>query len=608
MNKTLIVFHNDRYIELPLDKNLSLDNTCRPVPNGLIKISCEGEGCTVNGILLMPFKKAVIGNFSWMLFEDERSYYSTVNTGMIRIGNGNGCQIILDDQNIDVTLAIGRINVMSGEVYHNGKLLRAGNYVLTYGDCLLVGSTKITVKDGYLVCNGIGYNCSLNIAVNVPERFADFPVYKRSPRIIKREPQDKIDFISPPQKEKRKKGQLIKMIVPPMVMLCIIIAVSFLMKRGIFVIISVAGMMMSLIFSITTFFSDKKERKEKETERVQGYETYLLDQRKKLFCLYNKQKESLLFHNSSIMEIESMIHNYSSRLYERAANDSDFLCVSLGYSNVLSTYKVKYNNDSLEMQKDELRDEMNDVVNQFVTLPDMPVVIDFKKAHLGIVGEKKYVHEELKALLVQLCFSQSYHDIEIITLIEETDMSEFEWIKWYPHCKVKNINISGLVSGENQRDQVLGNIAQVLKARKQKKDEEKKESIYLPHYIFIVDSPKLIINHSIMEYLQGESLSLGFSLIYTTNIQANLPENIKTILLLDGKDNGTLLMNEGVLLKQALKPHQLDNVDLESMARRLAPMIHNKGVTTQIPDSITFYEMYQIKKPQELPIQQLWKQ
>lgn len=608
MNKTLLVFYNNRYLELPLNKDFCLDREGKPNPNGFLQISCKNEKVMVGEIPLVLFQKTEVYGLSFLLFEDVPVDYSTINTGMVRISDEATGHIVLADNAANITLVSNKLDVMEGDIYRNGKKLLPGEYLLEYGDCLLIDNVKLVFKDGYIALSGDGYACSLNISVSVPEAFEDYPVYKRSPRIIKRQPDDTVEILPPAQKEKRKKGQLVKIIVPPLVMLCITVAVSVLMKRGLFVLISAAGMMMSIVFSLTTYFSDKKERKEKEVQREQTYETYLLQQRKKLFDLYSRQKESLLFHNPSVSEIASMIQGYSDRLYEHAANDSDFLCLSLGYTSTGSSYHIKYKNDSLDVDKDALRDEMDGVVSNFLSIPDMPLVVDLKKAHLGIVGEKKYIHEELKALIAELCFAQSYHDIEMITLVEEADVLEFEWIKWYPHCKVKNINISGLVSGENQRDQVLGNIAQILKARKQKKDEEKKDSIYLPHYIFIIDNPKLVVNHSIMEYLQGDNTGLGFSMIYTTNIQANLPENIKTILLLNGKNNGMLLVNEGLLVRQSLKPHQIDHVDLERMARCLTPIIHNKGVTTQIPDSITFFEMYGVKKPEEIPVQKLWSQ
>ena len=65
-----------------------------------------------------------------------------------------------------------------------------------------------------------------------------------------------------------------------------------------------------------------------------------------------------------------------------------------------------------------------------------------------------------------------------------------------------------------------------------KLDEEKQEAVFSPYYLFIIDEPKLILNHAIMEYLQNKRLTLGFSIIYTTDQKANLPENIRTVCML----------------------------------------------------------------------------
>ena len=50
---------------------------------------------------------------------------------------------------------------------------------------------------------------------------------------------------------------------------------------------------------------------------------------------------------------------------------------------------------------------------------------------------------------------------------------------------------------------MLGSLQQILKERKQKLEEEKQETLFSPYLLFIIDEPKLIMNHAIMEYLQG---------------------------------------------------------------------------------------------------------
>ena len=97
-------------------------------------------------------------------------------------------------------------------------------------------------------------------------------------------------------------------------------------------------------------------------------------------------------------------------------------------------------------------------------------------------------------------------------------------MRWYPHLRLEFINVIGEIYSEQIRDQILGSIQQILKERKLKQEEEKKAHIFLPHLLFIIDEPKLILNHAIMEYLQSREMELGFSMIYTTDQKSNLPE------------------------------------------------------------------------------------
>ena len=540
--------------------------------------------------------------------KSSKKYYSTIRRLPVRIGTSLKDHInIKSNRSISILVYEDRISIIKGEeIYLNGKRIEPGLHKIDIGYVLWIAGTYLEFHKEYLALAGEGYISRLNISTKTPKVYDEFPTYKRSPRIIRREPQNKIELASPQAKEERKKGELALVILPPLMTSMVMVGGGILLGRGLFIVISAAAMVVSVVFSATRFIVGKKQRKKKERARDIAYDKYLLRKRKEIHKAREDQRKSLLYHNLSPAEIEKEIEFYSSRLYERAANDSDFLTLTLGNSNVEPSYTVDFDDENDEMAEDPLYEEMLKIGSACYALEDMPTVIDLKEAHLGLVGEKTYIHRQLTSILTQICFYQSYHDIELILLVEEEDKTTFEWSRWYPHCKIKSINVSGLISAENHRDQVLGNIAQVLKMRKQKQEEEKKESRYLPHYLFIIDNPKLIINHSIMDHLQTPETSLGFSVIYTTHLQANLPEYIKTVFLLDGGDYGTLLMNNGLLLHQKVVIPQVANIDLEMMARRVAPLKHSQGVSTHIPDAVTFFEMYNITRPEELPILQLW--
>lgn len=601
--KSLVIFHDDACYEF----SASVLPQEIPFPSKTLR-TMSADNPVAAQISIEPNVFYDMGDGLIALIPDlVPKFFSTTDISPIRVGNMDGDHIKLQDNTASLSIQNGKLHITSGEnIYLNGKKVSVGEYDIQTGDFIWVNTMRIIPHEGYIEVQGTGYTSNLNIATQNPEKYEEFPVFKRPPRQIYREPTDNINIIAPQEKEEKKKGALIKLLIPPMISAAMTIGIGILVGRGIMMLMSVGMMVAAIVNAIVRFFSERKERKEKEKEREDDYTDYLLRKRKELQKHRDAQIKSLTYHNLSPREIEREIKSNSSRVYERASNDSDFLTISLGLSDTFPSYTVKSPDKAIAKKRDPLHEEMEAVIKGHCIIKDMPTVIDLKNAHLGLVGEKSYIHNQLKSIMAQLCFFQSYHDIEIIVLVEEEHRHVFEWIRWYPHCRVKMINVTGLISAENHRDQVLGNISQVLKQRQQKTSESSKDSRYLPHYVFIADNPKLIVNHSIMEYLQEPDTTLGFSLIYSTHLQANLPENIKTVFRLDGGENGTLIISEGSLTNTPVTMPSIDGIDLETMARKLAPLRHMQGVSTQIPETVTFFELYGVDRPEQIPVLNLW--
>lgn len=89
--------------------------------------------------------------------------------------------------------------------------------------------------------------------------FEGFPKYKRSPRIIKRITESKIEINKPPEKKVMSKESILQVVLPPLAMLCITVGISIIMTRGLYVLMAVAGNVMTTIASAAKFVSEKKE-------------------------------------------------------------------------------------------------------------------------------------------------------------------------------------------------------------------------------------------------------------------------------------------------------------------------------------------------------------
>lgn len=526
-----------------------------------------------------------------------------------------GADINIPDIGYAISIEKGKLEVsglgLNGDsrLYLNRRrLTEDGKCILNAGDQILVGTVLCIYHEGFLEMIGGGDKA----VVSLPEcdaggkPFEGFPHFTRSPRLIIHAPEGKVEIKGPPAGASMPKGSLLQTVLSPIIMLCITVVVAIIMKRGIFVLMSVASTVMTLLFSITGYINNKKECREKGQAREDLYEEYLLRKRKELNRLYEEEERADHYNHPSTADIEKMIESYSSRIYERSAEDDDFLEVSLGKRREKASFSVSCRDEEMKTEEDGLEKKAKLLAERFAYIDDKAVTVNLRNAHLGLVGEKETVLEQLKLLVAQMTFGQSYHDLQIILIHHKKYDDDFRYMRWYPHLTVKSLNMSGDINSEQMRDQVLGSLFRILKDRKLKVEESSRQSQFLPHFVFLIDEPKLVMDHSIMEYLNKPGKDLGFSVVYTSYLRGNLPENIGTVVELHDSEEATLLLKEGRVVEKRFRLNHVGNCDLEWMARNLGVLIHDLGVTTRIPESITFFEMYGVKRPEQFLAEERW--
>lgn len=476
------------------------------------------------------------------------------------------------------------------------------------GDRLLLAGLLITIYKAYILIEGELGQCAFDLLPYPYQEnpFDNFPYYKKSPRVYRKIHSETIEVKEPPRKESMEKGSLMQIIVPPLCMMGVTIFTSIIMKRGLYVIASICMTIVTSVLSVQRFISEQKDIKKKNKAREDVYADYLIRLRAYIRKMRRQEREIMDYQSPDIEELERMVTEYDSRLYERGTGDEDFLQVVLGYRSGESEISVKYKNDELQTEEDELKQDALQLSQDFETIDRIPVTVNLRKEHLGIVGETKHIHNQLKYLLAQICFFHSYHDLQIIFISNAAYAKEFSYLRWYPHLRIQAINVIAGIYTDSIRDQVLGSILQIVKDRKQKVEESNKGFAFMPHLVFVIDEPRLIQDHAIMEYLGRQSMELGISIIYTTSQLARLPENIRTVCVLDNSETGRLLIEAGVRINKTFQCVSTDVVNLEQMSRKTAAVTHEKGMVSRIPEGITFFEMYNIKRPEELDVVKRW--
>ena len=502
--------------------------------------------------------------------------------------------------------------LLSGKLYHNHKLVSETTFPLAFGDELAIGD--VTFK---LYPEEFGVEGAVEVSPYLVPRlhsrydfYKDYPEYHRSPRIIYRSSEDKI-LINPPGAEPQKPSdELLKLIMPPLIMVGVTLLITIFQPRGLYIIATVSMSVVSVLFSVQGFFKNRKKYKEDKKERVELYHLYLKDKAKDLEQLSRKQREGMFYHFPAIEDLTKMVKRYDSRIYEKTPLHFDFLAYRLGLGKVPTSYELKYGQEERSGKKDALEEEGYALFQAHQKIDNLPIVASLNRGPVGYVGPRPIVLEQLQLLVAQLAVFHSYHDLTIIPIIPEEEKESWDWMRWLPHATLQDMNVRSFVYNQRTRDQVLNSLNQILKLRKAQKEEEKANDtkIFHPHYVVLITDETLILDHVIMEFFREDPTELGCSIIYVADVLSSLSENIQTVISIKDRNQGQLLLQEGVLRELDFQlDHFPEGYDKEAISRGLAPLKHIQQLKSSIPDSVTFLEMYQAETFSDLKVLSRWE-
>ena len=502
--------------------------------------------------------------------------------------------------------------LLSGKLYYNHKLVTEATVPLAFGDELAIGD--VTFK---LYPEEFGVEGSVEVSPYLVPRlhsrydfYKDYPEYHRSPRIIYRSSEDKI-LINPPGAEPQKPSdELLKLIMPPLIMVGVTLLITIFQPRGLYIIATVSMSVVSVIFSVQSFFKNRKKYKEDKKERVELYHLYLKDKAKDLEQLSRKQREGMFYHFPAIEDLTKMVKRYDSRIYEKTPLHFDFLAYRLGLGKVPTSYELKYGQEERSGKKDALEEEGYALFKAHQKIDNLPIVASLNRGPVGYVGPRPIVLEQLQLLVAQLAVFHSYHDLTVIPIIPEEEKESWDWMRWLPHATLQDMNVRSFVYNQRTRDQVLNSLNQILKLRKAQKEEEKANDtkIFHPHYVVLITDETLILDHVIMEFFREDPTELGCSIIYVADVLSSLSENIQTVISIKDRNQGQLLLQEGVLRELDFQlDHFPEGYDKEAISRGLAPLKHIQQLKSSIPDSVTFLEMYQAETFNDLKVLSRWE-
>ncbi|EGO8222771.1 type VII secretion protein EssC [Enterococcus faecalis] len=498
-------------------------------------------------------------------------------------------------------------------IYYNHYLVEKGSYAFAVGDQLVVNGLIIEVREKQLKLTSLGATYSLNpwqIVEEevIPEYPVDFPSFRRSPRIHLKEPKKQIEIAAPKAKQTEGKNELLRTIVPPLGMVVLSGATSFLSGGNPIMMLSMGGAsLLTASFSVSSYFTNKKETKQKNIERTNSYEQYLIQEKARLSILQQEQKEALEYMNPAMNELALMTKEYHARIYERMMTNEDFLTVRLGVGEISSSFTTNYQStedDSLSQEAEE------QLVWPYKQLEKAPIVVPLMGQTLGLAGTPAVLRTAIQTLLFQVSVLHSYRDVEFVTLVPEEDYQKdwHSW-RWLPHVKIRSLNLRGIVHDPQTRDMVLNSFYQMITKRRQQVREAGNEKVHFqPQYILSILEESWLSGHGLNEFLAEDMSQYGVTVIWGKDALNMLPETTTTLIEYQSSEAATLINQNNKYVNQNFVPNHLPTAyPLAYAIQRLANLQHVEVEKNAIPEAIDFLELYDVKEIKDLNVTDRWQ-
>lgn len=566
--------------------------------------------------------------------------YDISNSNIITIGSDADCDFVYNTNLPECEIRIRLEMIRQNNIILVQSLTNVFSYAdekyfkeceITYGSTIYILGLKIIVGKDFLMINNPNDQLRSNyplwhwnpviINENVEEASMDDMLFSCSPRT------DKLDFIpkqivieSPPSIYEPDQQPAILMVGPAMTMagasvLTSMVSVTNIINNNGDMLTALPSMVMagsmvlgSLVWPLLSRRNQDIQTKRKNLLAYQNYKEHLDRVKNRIQVEINDETKYLKAVNPTLEECRNLITTRSASLWKRSLYDDDFLNVLLGYGNRPLLGKIQFPNISELGQIDSCKKELALLQNEKWELSDVPYALSLKNHNItGIVGKRKDVLSLMQGMLIELAALHNYNELKMIIIADEEE-HEWDCCKWLPHCWNNTRTMYYIARNTEETKAISQYLDYIISTRKELDDNN--IEFASPYYLIIAASRKLAEKSSIIKdyYTMRRNIHIGMIALY--NEEKYLPNTTTSVVTIkDTKELQVKNLKELSLSMDSLRDAisnsdspedlfiQLDNVKLD---------IVESG--NNLPESISFFDMFQIAQPVQYDFIESWKQ
>lgn len=449
--------------------------------------------------------------------------------------------------------------------------------------------------------------------------------YHRAPRNYEKLDADTIEIEAPPQLDHEKKKSLMMSIGPslsmslPMLLGCLLMVYSNGKSDGTSSLYMYSGLVMSVSSAVTgvvwTLLNQKQEKKDFEIKKRHRYDVYskYLEEKTSEIRTYYKDTTRRLQETYPDARVCLEYDENKGLLWNRNFTHDDFLAYRLGIGEKVFQYVIDIPKKKFTLYKDELSEKPQYIKEKYCKLIDVPIIIDFyEKRLIGIVGgnNKKNAIDVAKILVSQIASNNCYVDVKLAFIYDNEssdDNRQWDYVKWLPHVWSEDKRVRYVAAGKEDASEVFYELTKVFRRRDEHISNVDKKARVRPHYIVFISKANLLEGQCFAKYALEARVELGLTTVILTDRREYLPNECEFLIENSEEFKGFYNVYESKKHLQQITFDQIGYKSLNSFARHLSSLhVAEMNQGGEIPEAITFFEMYGIDHIRDYPVREMW--
>ena len=523
-------------------------------------------------------------------------------------------------------------NSTNGTYVNNKRITKGSSQVLKPSDVIFIMGLKIIIGNGFFALNNPDQNVKLNDGIFLPyigEKMyardeddfeeAEPEYFYRSPRFKRDIKTKNIKVDSPPGDQRRDEMPLMLTIGPSMTMGLAslttgLFAVNNAIQNGNIssavpsIVMSASMLLGTVMWPIISKQYEKKRSKMREIKRQSKYLLYLSDISEEVNLEAVKQKEILIENYLTTAQCVETITKVKSSLWEREPGQNDFLKLRVGQGSIHADVKYNYQERKFVLDDDNLQNEMLKMCENPKKIEGVPIIVSLVENYIsGVVGARKDTLAFAKGLILQMVTYYSYDEFKLVLLIDPAEEKEMEMLRWIPHVWDDDKKIRFVASNSLELKDVSAYLEQVIKSRMALHDDERAECI--PYYMIMAFDRKLANKADMLKHIFHEKSGMNMSVITFYDEIKNLPKECTTVMELEG-GSGRIFNKKDISGERiTFMPDIYIRNSIDMWCMQLANLqLDIQQASYNLPQMMTFLEMYQVGKIEHLNALSRWKE